>query len=229
MCGRFTRYHSWQEVHDYLSIWTEAPASNLQPRYNISPTQEVEVVLQNTEGHRVTQQKRWGLLPAWATDTKFSAKTFNARCETMAEKPSFRSAFKSRRCIVPASGYYEWHTEDGVKQPYHITLPDTPVVAFAGLYETNTKLGDKPTHSFTIITTEASEAVQEVHHRMPVILQPETFETWLDASSALEKVARLMRSYEGDVQLDRVGREVGNVKNQGQNLIAAKVQAQHEH
>lgn len=218
MCGRFTRYHTWKEVHDYLSLFSTT-ASNLQPRYNIAPTTDCEVVREGDEGREMFTA-RWGLLPHWAKDIKFGAKTFNARCETVAEKPSFRDAFKKRRCVVPASGYYEWKTEDGKKRPYHITLPDKPVMVFAGLWEINKRLGDEPVTSFTIITTEASEAVQQVHHRMPVILEKEKVSAWMQEDTPVDDLVEMMQSYEDDIQISRANQKVGGVKEQGPEMLS---------
>jgi putative SOS response-associated peptidase YedK len=128
------------------------------------------------------EKLHWGLVPFWAKDISIGIKLINARAETIASKPSFRNAFKKRRCLIPADGFYEWKGPKGQKQPMLITLPESKPFAFAGLWETWNKKDDQDTiyKSCTIITTEASDSVREIHHRMPAILKPEMYESWLD-------------------------------------------------
>ena len=216
MCGRFTRYYSWAQVHDYLSLL--GTPLNLEPKYNVAPTTEIEVAVAD-DGARHMQTMRWGLLPPWAKDLAFGSKTFNARGETVAEKPSFRSAFKSRRCLVPVSGFYEWKRSGDSKTPFHITLPDSEIMVFAGLWEENTRLADEAIQSFTIVTCEPNPFMADIHSRMPVILEPEQFELWLDPESEPEQVQELIGPYEGAMQADEVDRKVGNVRNKGPELI----------
>jgi putative SOS response-associated peptidase YedK len=128
------------------------------------------------------EKLHWGLVPFWAKDISIGNKLINARAETIASKPSFRNAFKKRRCLIPADGFYEWKGPKGQKLPMLITLPESKPFAFAGLWETWNKKDDQDTiyKSCTIITTEASDSVREIHHRMPAILKPEMYESWLD-------------------------------------------------
>ncbi|MGB0557535.1 MAG: SOS response-associated peptidase [Paracoccaceae bacterium] len=219
MCGRFTRYHIWKEVHDYLSLFSTT-ASNLQPRYNIAPTTDCEVVREG-DGGREMFTARWGLLPHWAKDIKFGAKTFNARSETVAEKPSFRDAFKKRRCVIPASGYYEWRTESGKKQPYHFTIPDQPVMVFAGLWEENKRVAEDPIVSFTILTTDANKTVSDYHHRMPVLLDQEGIAAWMDEDAGVDDMEQLMLPFAGDIEVTAANPKVGRVKEQGADLIGS--------
>jgi putative SOS response-associated peptidase YedK len=181
-------------------------------RYNIAPTQEVPVVRETREGGaREIALARWGLVPHWAKDPSVGNRMINARAEGIESKPAFRDAVQRRRCLVPATGFFEWKGVPGRKQPYAISLPDRPMFAFAGLWESwRSKDGEK-LRSFTIVTTDANRAVAEVHDRMPVILPPEAEETWLtgDPASALA----LLKPYEGAVAVRAVSRLVSNVNN----------------
>lgn len=159
------------------------------PRYNISPTQQVAVIRKIQEGRALSLMK-WGLIPAWSKDPKKGPPLINARSESIATKPSFRDAFRKRRCLIPADGFYEWKALDAkTKQPYHIRFEDGRPFAFAGLWE-HWGEGENAIDSCTIITTEANEHMRTLHERMPVILQPEDYERWLDpnqkSTSALE-------------------------------------------
>ena len=132
MCGRFTQHYTWKEMHDQLDVF--GTPQNLKPNWNVAPTQSVDVVLQ-LEAERSLAQMHWGLLPFWAKDRKIASRMINARSETVAEKPAFRKAFADRRCIVPASGFYEWKREGKDKQPYHIITVDGSIMCFAGIHE----------------------------------------------------------------------------------------------
>jgi putative SOS response-associated peptidase YedK len=157
----------------------------LVPRYNIAPTQQVPIV-RVTAGspHRSLSLARWGLIPSWAKDPSIGNRLINARSETVAEKPSFRSAFKRQRCLVAADGYYEWKKTGAAKQPYHIRLQDGQVFGFAGLWESWSGPRDapleQPLETCTIITTAANDFTRQIHDRMPVILRPDDYELWLD-------------------------------------------------
>ena len=183
MCGRFTQNYTWTELNEALSVF--GPPRNLRPRYNIAPTTTVDVV-RSGEGGREVVSMRWGLVPAWwKKPLKDVPATFNARAETVAEKPMFRSAFKARRCIVPASGFYEWTGTKGDKTPHLFTAENgSPVLAFAGLWEHwRDPEADEDVLSATIIVSGASEWMTAYHDRMPVLLGPETVEGWLSGAS----------------------------------------------
>lgn len=189
---------------------------NLAPRYNIAPTQEVLAVRLNPAGEREAVNLRWGLVPMWAKDEKISYSTINARAETVASKPTFREAFKRRRCLVAADGWYEWQ-EVGPKQkqPYRFTLNPEGPFAFAGLWE-RWERPEKVVESCTIIVTEGNELTKRIHDRMPVILDPADHDAWLDGSAGVE----LLRPYRADkLTYYPVSTAVGNVKNQGPELI----------
>ncbi|WP_026732188.1 SOS response-associated peptidase [Fischerella sp. PCC 9605] len=178
MCGRFSLSVT-QEVLARAFHVEEVP--NLEPQYNIAPTQMVATVLYNLENHkRELQQLRWGLIPSWAKDPSMGAKLINARSESVAEKPAFRSAFKRRRCLVVADGFYEWQQQKGKKQPYYFRLRDSQPFGFAGLWEEWQSPEGEQIKSCTILTTQANELLQPIHDRMPVILQQQDYEVWLD-------------------------------------------------
>src|SRR5476651_250393 len=180
MCGRFTRMYTWRELVALYRIHDQAPPSNLQPRYNICPTTQVDAVV-SQEGNRTLQSMRWGFIPSWWSKQLKEMKlaTFNARAETIATKPFFRSAFKSKRCLMPASGYYEWHDTPEGKQPYYFTRRDGQVMTIAALWDEWTdKAEGKTIKSCCMVITEPNKFVAEVHDRMPVILEAKDFEQW---------------------------------------------------
>lgn len=207
MCGRFTHLLTYRQLRDlYLitepEIGPGAPEPDLKPRYNMAPSQVAPVVRLAKSGKRELAMLRWGLIPFWAKDEKIAYKTINARAETVATAPAFRAAFKVRRCLVPASGFYEWKKlPDGGKQPYLIGMRDGSPLTFAGLWERWDK-GETPIETFTIITGEPNSLAAEIHNRMPVILEPDDWDGWLTGSdpAALQKMlrpfpAQLMKAY----------------------------------
>lgn len=180
MCGRFTNEATEKNIKSEFKVGRINNVS-FDARYNIAPSQMIDAVLES-DAERILTQLKWGLIPSWAKDGTIGNKMINARAETLAEKPSFKNAFKSRRCIIPASGFYEWAKKGTqAKQPFYFYLKEKQVFGFAGLYEEWT---DKETgelvESCTIITTEANEVLNPVHDRMPVILKPENYDLWLD-------------------------------------------------
>ncbi|MBW3539706.1 MAG: SOS response-associated peptidase [Planctomycetes bacterium] len=177
MCGRFNLRTPTAQL---VEIFGVGDVPRMEARYNIAPTQPIAVVrIEN--GRRRLALVHWGLIPSWADDPKIGNRMINARAETAATKPAFRSAFKRRRCLVPADGFYEWKKTAGSrKQPYHLTTRDGRPFAMAGLWECwNGKEGDQ-IESCTILTTAANELVRPLHDRMPVILPPPAWEHWLD-------------------------------------------------
>ncbi len=180
----------------------------IRKRFNIAPTQEAPVVRTSREGAREVVLLRWGLVPSWAKDLKAGTKMINARCEGVEAKPAFRDAVKQRRCIVPASGFFEWKGEPGHKQPYAITLPDVSLMAFAGLWERWKKAEGEWIETFTIVTTDSNDAIAPVHDRMPVIIAHHAIDTWLNAPP--EEACRLLKPYEGALNLRPVGKLVSN-------------------
>lgn len=180
MCGRFSQRQSAEAIAQAFQV-LEVPS--LTPRYNIAPTQAVATVLQNSQQEgRHLKMLHWGLIPSWAKDPKIASKLINARAETVAEKPSFRSAFRQRRCLVVADGFYEWQQQENKKQkqPYYFRFKDESPFAFAGLWERWEDPNGKEIQSCTLLTTEANDLMRPIHHRMPVILSPKDYELWLD-------------------------------------------------
>ncbi|HET7729138.1 MAG TPA: SOS response-associated peptidase [Usitatibacter sp.] len=190
----------------------------IRKRFNIAPTQEAPVVRAAKSGGREVAMLRWGLVPFWARDIKFGIKAINARSEGIGEKPAFRDALKQRRCIVPATGFFEWQGEPGRKQPFAVTLPGHELLAFAGLWERWQPPEGEPVETFTIVTTDANEAIAKIHDRMPVILPMDAVDTWLTAPPA--EACKLLEPYAGPVQLRAVGKYVSSVKNEGPECLA---------
>ena len=195
MCGRFSLTQSVATLSDAFDL-DELP--EWQPRYNIAPTQTVLAIAALPDKAPQARLFRWGLVPSWATDLTIGAKLINARAETVAEKPSFRSAFKQRRCLVLADGFYEWQrTDRKTKQPYYFQLADRQPFAFAGLWE-RWHGDDHVVETCTILTTQANAVLQPVHDRMPVIVAPEHYNRWLDATTVNEALQRLLHPYAAD-------------------------------
>lgn len=212
MCGRFTQHHTWRELHDLYEL--TGAALNLEPRYNIAPTTQVLTVRQDDRG-RYAAPMRWGLIPAWWQDDIRLPATFNARSDTVAEKRMFRSAFKSRRCIIPASGFYEWKTEGKVKRPFYITAASGEPLSFAGLWEARQVDGEDQL-SCTIITTDANATMEPIHNRMPVILGRHDLTPWLSGRGGVEM---LKPCADKAIKAVEVSTYVSNVKNQGEKCI----------
>jgi putative SOS response-associated peptidase YedK len=188
MCGRFTYKLTWAEIVKLYRLTLDQPARNTQPRYNICPTTAIDTVV-SSEGKRALVPMRWGLIPSWWSKPlkEMRLATFNARAETVATKPMFRDAFEGNRCLIPASGYYEWHEGPGGKQPYYFTRRDGQPITFAGLWSTwRDKEAGNNLLSCTIVITKPNDFVAEVHDRMPVMLEAKEFEQWVfgDAKDA---------------------------------------------
>ncbi len=199
MCGRFSSSSKPEQIKKEFKVAVEDPAI-FKPRYNIAPSQMIPVVLDRT-GERIVAQLKWGLVPSWAKDALIGSRMINARAETLMEKPSFREAYKSRRCIIPASGFYEWQrAEKGAKQPFYFYLTNKEVFGFAGLWEEwlDKKSGES-LETCTIITTEANDVLKPVHDRMPVILKAVDYDEWLDTKEAnTDKLQKLLAPYPPD-------------------------------
>ncbi|MBW2522981.1 MAG: SOS response-associated peptidase [Deltaproteobacteria bacterium] len=181
MCGRFTlTIHQFESVLEALDATIEAVhLDSYRPRYNIAPGTE-HWMLRSEEGRRSIVPARWGLVPRWAKDPNVGYKMINARAETLAERPAYRDAFRKRRCVLPADGFYEWHGDKGNRRPIWFSPSDGPLLLMAGLFEGwQHRQRDETLTTFTIITTAASPPVAEVHHRMPALLAPEQVEAWL--------------------------------------------------
>jgi putative SOS response-associated peptidase YedK len=194
-----TLTRSGSEIAEYFALTTASGAgaltapdgAPLRPRYNIAPSQAIPTIVIEPEVGRRCDWKRWGLVPSWAKDPAPGARLFNARSETVALKPSFRAAFRRRRCLIPAEGFYEWAPRNRGHQPFYFQPLDAPLLAFAGLFESWRGAGGEVIDSCTLLTTEANPEVAEVHPRMPVILRPSAFDLWLDPNAAPESLEAL--------------------------------------
>lgn len=218
MCGRYAFFSPAEAVRQYFAVDCEL---DLPPRYNIAPTQAVPVIRQR-DGSKELVLLHWGLVPFWAKEKSIGNRMINARAETVAEKPSFRNALKSRRCLVLANGFYEWQKTGAAKQPHYICMRDQRPMAFAGLWESWDK-GDEPLESCTIITTTANELVAPIHHRMPVILNTDRQTDWLSGEllDADRLRAALLPAPAGEMLAWPVDRMVNSPANQGPELIEA--------
>ncbi|MFQ5955363.1 MAG: SOS response-associated peptidase [Kiloniellales bacterium] len=193
MCGRYSLTTPVEAVGRLFAV---AERPNLPPRYNIAPSQEAPVVRTHEAGGRGLALMCWGLIPSWAKEARVGYKMINARAETVAQKPAFRTALRHRRCLVPADGFYEWRKLGKLRQPYRITLTDGGPFAFAGLWERWRAPDRQLVESFTIITTEANRLLRPIHDRMPVILDAADYEAWLDTGGiAPDEAARRLRPY----------------------------------
>ncbi|MDW7738802.1 MAG: SOS response-associated peptidase [Bacillota bacterium] len=219
MCGRFA-LATEKHILDLLYELEARSDLELQPRYNIAPTQETLALrLSPNDNKRELVSLKWGLVPFWADDKSIGSRMINARSETVAEKPSFRDAFRKRRLLVPASGFYEWKKEDGGKQPYFITQKDKHPFSFAGLWERWDK-GDSPLETFTILTTEPNSLLAELHNRMPVIIPEKDYARWLDPSAGVETLQQLLIPYPAEeLSAYPVSRLVNSPANDSSELI----------
>ena len=195
MCGRFSQSLRSEAIAEAFQL-IETP--DWQPRYNIAPTQMIPAIVAAESGNRQFKPLRWGLIPSWSKDPTIGAKLINARSETVAEKPSFRSAFKQRRCLILADGFYEWRKQSGKKQPFYFRLENGSPFAFAGLWE-RWESEDSRLETCTILTTEANQTVAQVHDRMPVILKADSYDRWLDPSQPPALLQELLRPYDSDL------------------------------
>jgi putative SOS response-associated peptidase YedK len=220
MCGRFVGFRTLAELESYFPI--DRADCEVAANFNVAPSQEVLAIVRR-EGANVLEKLHWGLVPFWAKDASIGSRLINARSETVAQKPSFRSAFKRRRCLILADGFYEWTGPKGNRQPVYLTLPDEAPFAFAGLWETWDDKGraDEAYASCTILTRAASAAVRPIHPRMPVILSPQGYAAWLDP--ALQDADRLTRLLESRILTELVHRPVSRRINAARHNEAANI------
>lgn len=217
MCGRFALFAAGDELAERFRL-SEAPL--LDARYNLAPTQKI-AAMRAADGGGELVFLRWGLIPSWAKDAAIGNKLLNARCETVADKPSFRSAFRQRRCLIPASGFYEWKKESAQrKQPYFIHARDGGVLAFAGLWEQWHDPSGNRLETCTILTTQANELMRPLHERMPVIVDPSADDLWLNSSASAEALSELFASYPSErMAAYPVGSWVSNPRHEGPRCL----------
>ena len=221
MCGRFA-FHSPHETTAQL-FELEGSFPPFPPRWNVAPGTDIAVVRIASDGRREIVALRWGLVPSWAKERSIGQRLVNARAETLAEKPAFRTAFRKRRCLIPADGYYEWRVVTGAKQPYYVNAPSGRLFALAGLWE---RWVDPATgealETCVILTREAVGIVREIHGRMPVIIPPEAYQRWLDPTAdAAATLAPLLDAETGaGLEAHPVSRRVNSPRNEGAELTA---------
>lgn len=219
MCGRYTLINLAALTQAFP--WIDEPPPEQPPRYNIAPTQPILVVANNRADR--FEHFHWGLIPSWAKDPGIGNRMINARAETLAEKPAFRTALRRRRCLVPADGFYEWKKDPGgkTKTPMRITMASGEVFAFAGLWDAWHAPDGSVVPSCTLITTEPNELMSDIHDRMPVILKREDYNAWLDpAEREADELTALLKPYPAsEMRAAPVSRTVNNPKNESPACI----------
>jgi putative SOS response-associated peptidase YedK len=218
MCGRFVLEHSPDQL---MKVYRLSSAPDLSPRYNVTPSQQIAVVRQQNGGDRELSSLQWGLIPSWSKDSAIGYKMINARSETVHEKPSFKQAFHARRCIIPASGFYEWNKVGKEKIPHYIRLRDGDIMSLAGLWERWKSPEGKELETCTILTTAANSLVKKLHDRMPVILHKAEFDLWLDRDiDDVKRLTELFHPYPSD-QLEEyvVNKDVNSPMNDSPGCI----------
>lgn len=219
MCGRYTLTVSAEELVELFGLDAPPDAQLLSsPRYNIAPTQQAPVVVGVDRG-RALVSMRWGLVPSWAADEKVGNKHINARAETAAGKGPFRAAFARQRCLVPASGFYEWPKGAKGANPFHIHAPDGRLLAFAGLWESWRRPDGRALHSFAILTRDAGPEVARVHDRMPVVVPSGDFAAWLSPETSPEALERVWRAPPAPLRLDEVSTWVNSPRHDGPRCL----------
>jgi putative SOS response-associated peptidase YedK len=218
MCGRFALFAPGQDIGGQFGVEINI---EIAPRYNIAPTQPVAAVrLDDHSGERELTHFQWGLIPSWAKDPKIGSRMINARSETVAEKPSFRAAFKRRRCLIPASGFYEWQKLGDRKQPTFVQGSEDQLLGLAGLWEIWHDADGGVIESCTILTTQPNELIAPIHNRMPVIVAPEDYSMWLDPGQQPEDGLHLLRPYDSELmKAYPVSTAVNNPRNDSPGCI----------
>lgn len=227
MCGRYASTRNAMDLAASFGISADAVAADLAPDYNVAPTKEVFAVVErppreDKDGAPTRQLRvaKWGLVPSWAKDPSIGSRLINARVETVTEKPAFKKAFRARRCLLPADGYFEWWGEKGNKQPFFIHPKDGAVMAMAGLYEFWRAPGDDWLFTVTVITTQAEDALGHIHDRMPMLVEPERWGAWLDPQRDPQGLAELLvPAAPGVLDATPVSTLVNNVANNGPELL----------
>ncbi len=209
MCGRFA---FWNDKNTIVQHYQLNDAASFYTGYNIVPSYTIAIIRKHNDGSRELANTHWGLIPQWAKDTKL--KPANARAEGVASKPWFRDAFRNRRCLIPANGYYEWSELNGPRQPWFIRLKDKELFSFAGIWSRR-ETPDSIIESCALITTEPNPYLVKIHDRMPVILSPDRYDEWLDRGGEA-----MLQPYAGEMEAWTVSTLVNNPKHQGPELIS---------
>jgi putative SOS response-associated peptidase YedK len=217
MCGRFTLHAPPAAIADAFGL---PSIPELTPRYNIAPSQMVAAVKLKPDGGRMLKMLRWGLIPSWAAADLSGPKPINAKAETVAASPVFRSSFKHRRCLIPADGFFEWRPEGKKKVPFHFSRPNDELFALAGIWDLWEK--GPPAETFAIITTEANDVVRPVHPRMPVMLARDQFDAWLDPMTPPAELQGMLSPFPSDrLEAVQVGQTVNKATIDGPECIEA--------
>ena len=220
MCGRFTQQLSEDEMRNLYDLTEPTLPLDLPPRYNGAPTQDFAACRLDDTGRHVITRLRWGLVPSWATDVGIGVRLINARAETVCDKPAYRAAFRARRCLVPANGWFEWQRAGRAKQPWFVALADGSSVSFAALWE-RWDQADNGLETFTIITTQACNSLADIHHRQPAIIHPAHVAAWLDPASRSEQLLDLVREpCAGPFEKRPVSIRVNSVANNDAAILA---------
>jgi putative SOS response-associated peptidase YedK len=221
MCGRFAFYTPAEAV---VRLFSLEPTEALAPRYNIAPTQPAPVVRRRDDATRRLSLLRWGLIPFWAKDPAIGNRLINARAETAGSKPAFRQAYRKRRCLVLANGFYEWQKAGSGKIPWYITQVSAEPFAMAGLWESWRGNDDEPLETFTILTTTANQRLSPIHQRMPVVLDSDAIRVWLNPESADDDLSAAVAASQGTpFDAVPVSRRVNNPANEGSELVVPAV------
>lgn len=226
MCGRLSQNLTWQQIYTLYTLPDTTPRLEPQPRFNGAPTQEFALCRLDESGMRSMALLRWGLVPFWAKDVKIGARLINARADTVREKPAFRSAFRARRCLIPANGWFEWkrtRPTGGGKQPCFLALESGSAISFAALWEQWDR-GGQHLETFAIITTEASPALLDIHDRQPAVVDPDDFTDWLDPGTPVETLQEIIRTpHEGPYEIRPVSDRVNRVANDTPDILTPLV------
>jgi len=224
MCGRFAFWASRKRLKEEFDLpYPEEALPDLPAHYNIAPGTDIPAIRQLPERPRELVLLRWGLIPSWAKDEKNGYRMINARAESLTQKSAFKNAFRYRRCLIPASGFYEWQKTNGRKQPWFITLKDTDLFAFAGLWERwKSPETDEIIESCTIITTDSNELVKRLHDRMPAIIPPKEYDAWLSPATKPEGLLHFLKPYPSSKMTAwPVSPLVNNPRNDGSECITS--------
>lgn len=213
MCGRFALYSSFAAIKEYADLLNEI--EELMPNYNITPGSIIPIIKKSKQG-KILDFAKWGLVPFWAKDPKIGNRMINSKAETISEKPSFKSAFRYRRCLIPANGFFEWSKQE--KQPFYISVDQRPIFSFAGIYEIWHADDGSTLESCSIITTNPNQMIENLHARMPAILTQKEEEIWLSENDP-QLLMSLLHPYRELLRLYPVSRKVNSPQNNDEQLI----------
>jgi putative SOS response-associated peptidase YedK len=226
MCGRYVMPDD-DAIGEYWAISCRIWLSTTMPRFNVAPTAQVPILVRNKAGALEPKAARWGLIPSWWQKEKPPALTFNARSEDAAQKPTWRESLRTRRCLMPARGWYEWNVNEPVRsksgrkggQPYFLFCPGAKVIAFAGIWSVWERPGCDPVVSCALLSTKAAPGIASIHSRMPVVLKPENQAAWLDPATTADGIQKLIADARQDVASYPVSTRVNNIRNDSPDLM----------